>query len=176
MARACNNALPQPLICAVNGVCYTGALELLMPADIIVATKNSSVFCDTHARLGLVPTWGLSVRLPRKIGLSNAKIMSFTGRKFNGDDAQKIGLVDMLFDDDKLMNETFKLAEEMAVNSFDSIRKQKKMMDYGFMSSQREALAWTDEVNGFHPGFAKDMKERMNTLFGAGKNKKKSNL
>ena len=82
----------------------------------------------------------------------------------------------MLFDDDKLMNETFKLAEEMAVNSFDSIRKQKKMMDYGFMSSQREALAWTDEVNGFHPGFAKDMKERMNTLFGAGKNKKKSNL
>ena len=170
------DALPQPLICAVNGVCYTGALELLMPADIIVATKNSSVFCDTHARLGLVPTWGLSVRLPRKIGLSNAKIMSFTGRKFNGDDAQKIGLVDMLFDDDKLMNETFKLAEEMAVNSFDSIRKQKKMMDYGFMSSQREALAWTDEVNGFHPGFAKDMKERMNTLFGAGKNKKKSNL
>ena len=127
----------------------------------------------THARLGLVPTWGLSVRLPRKIGLSNAKIMSFTGRKFNGDDAQKIGLVDMLFDDDKLMNETFKLAEEMAVNSFDSIRKQKKMMDYGFMSSQREALAWTDEVNGFHPGFAKDMKERMNTLFGAGKNKRK---
>ena len=72
------DAVPQPLIAAVNGVAYTGALELLLAADIVVAAKRAT-FCDTHAKLGLVPTWGLSVRMPQRIGLANAKIMSFTG-------------------------------------------------------------------------------------------------
>ena len=71
------DAIPQPLIAAVNGVAYTGALELLLAADIVVAAKHAT-FCDTHAKLGLVPTWGLSVRMPHRIGLANAKITSFT--------------------------------------------------------------------------------------------------
>jgi enoyl-CoA hydratase len=162
------DAVPQPLIASVNGVAYTGALELLLAADIIVAARRA-VFCDTHARLGLVPTWGLSVRLPMRVGLANAKIMSFTGKQFSAEDASAIGLVDMVTADDELAPVVAELAASMAENSADSIAKQKRMMDMAAKTTAREALAWTDETYGFHPGAGKDMEERMATLFGAGK-------
>lgn len=62
----------------------------------------------------------------------------------------------------------------MAANSSDSISKQKRMMDMAAKTTAREALAWTDEMYGFHPGPGKDMAERMATLFGAGKQKRKA--
>ena len=55
---------------------------------------------------------------------------------------------------------------------FQQISKQKRMMDMAAKTTQREALAWTDEMYGFHPGAGKDMKERMASLFGGGKGKK----
>merc|ERR1712039_576713 len=85
------------------------------------------------------------------------------------DDAHKIGLVDMVVEDAELLNAAHTFATEMAQNSTDSIRKQKRMMDMAYMASGREALAWLDDVRGFHPGHARDMKERMQSLFGAGK-------
>jgi len=165
------DSIPQPLLVAVNGFCFTGALELLMPGDIILAGQKQAVFCDTHSQLGMVPTWGLSVRLPRRVGLPNAKLISFTGRRFSADQAKEMGLVDMVCPDADLLSTAKALAGEMADKSTESITKQKKMMDYGFMSNARDALAWTDDVLGFHPGAAKDMGTRMKTLFGAGKSK-----
>jgi enoyl-CoA hydratase/carnithine racemase len=165
-------AIPQPLLLAVNGLCYTGALELLMVADIIFASEENAMFCDTHAHLGLVPTWGLSVRLPRKIGLANAKLMSFSGRKYDAVAAEKMGLVDVVVPHKDLISSVQALAADIVAKSGDSIQKQKRMMNMGAMTSQRDALAWTDEVYGFHPGMASDMKERMTTLFG----KKKAKL
>ena len=156
------DAVPQPLIAAVNGVAYTGALELLLAADMIVAAKRA-IFCDTHAKLGLVPTWGLSVRLPQRIGLANAKLMSFTGKQYSAEDAAAIGLVDMVTEDEELPLVVSELAAAMAENSSDSIAKQKRMMDMAAKTTAREALAWTDETYGFHPGAAKDMAERMAT-------------
>ena len=160
-------ALPQPLIGAVNGVAYTGALELLLACDIIVAAAGRAAFCDTHSRLGLVPTWGLSVRLPQRIGLAQAKILSFTGRKIGAAEAATIGLVDLVVEDAELSAAVASLAAEMAANSADSIAKQKRMMDMGAATTVREALAWTDEVFGFHPGPGRDMQQRMAALFGA---------
>eukprot|EP00747_Dinoflagellata_sp_TGD_P167225 gnl/TRDRNA2_/TRDRNA2_191249_c0_seq1.p1 gnl/TRDRNA2_/TRDRNA2_191249_c0~~gnl/TRDRNA2_/TRDRNA2_191249_c0_seq1.p1 ORF type:complete len:269 (+),score=52.96 gnl/TRDRNA2_/TRDRNA2_191249_c0_seq1:107-913(+) len=163
--------LPQPLLACVNGVCFTGALELLMAADFVLAGKDRAIFCDTHAKLGLVPTWGLSVRLPRKVGLSNAKLISFSGRRFSAVEAANLGLVDMVIDDALLQDAAKGLALEIAANSTDSIRKQKRMMDTAYMANGREALDWLDPVYGFHPGVGKDMSERMKTHFGAGRGK-----
>ena len=111
-------AIPQPLLVAVNGLCYTGALELLMAADLIFASEENAVFCDTHAHLGLVPTWGLSVRMPRKIGLANAKMLSFSGRKFDATAAEKMGLVDTVVPDAQLMTTVRELAADIADKSF----------------------------------------------------------
>ena len=59
--------LPQPVISAVHGHCYTGALELALAGDLIVASANAK-FADTHGKWALQPVWGISQRLPRKIG------------------------------------------------------------------------------------------------------------
>jgi enoyl-CoA hydratase len=158
-------AVPQPLLGAVNGVCFTGALELLLACDIIVAARNAAAFCDTHARLGLVPTWGLSARLPRRIGLAQAKLLSFTSRRIGSEEALRMGLVDVVAADSELAATVGALAAQIAANSSDSIAKQKRMMNMGFETTVREALAWTDEVRGFHPGQGRDMKERMAGLF-----------
>merc|ERR1712083_368632 len=80
----------------------------------------------------------------------------------------------MVVEDGELLNAAHTFAVEMAQNSADSIRKQKRMMDMAYMASGREALTWLDDVRGFHPGHARDMKERMQSLFGGGKGKGKS--
>ena len=64
--------LPQPVISAVHGHCYTGALELALGGDMIVASANAK-FADTHARWALTPVWGMSQRLPRRVGEAKAK-------------------------------------------------------------------------------------------------------
>jgi enoyl-CoA hydratase len=83
--------MPQVVIAKVNGYCMTGALELAMACDLIVAADEAT-FADTHAKWGLRPTWGMSQRLPRFVGVARARELSFTGRRFSGIDAATWGL------------------------------------------------------------------------------------
>ena len=73
--------LPQPVISAVQGHCSTGALELALAADLIVASESAQ-FSDVYARWGLTPVWGLSLRLPHRIGTAKACEMMFTCRSY----------------------------------------------------------------------------------------------
>ena len=70
--------LTKPVIGAINGAAVTGGLELALYCDILIASEHAR-FADTHARVGLLPTWGLSVRLPQKVGIGVARRMSLTG-------------------------------------------------------------------------------------------------
>jgi enoyl-CoA hydratase len=71
-------ALGKPTIAAVNGFAITGGMELAINCDILVASTNAR-FADTHARVGIVPGWGMSQILPRLIGPVRARYMSYTG-------------------------------------------------------------------------------------------------
>ena len=75
--------LPVPVISAVHGHCYTGALELALAGDIIIASESAK-FGDTHAKWALTPVWGLSQRLPRRVGTYKAREMMFTCRTYSG--------------------------------------------------------------------------------------------
>ena len=70
--------MTKPVIGAINGAAVTGGLELALYCDILIASEHAR-FADTHARVGLLPTWGLSVRLPQKVGIGVARRMSLTG-------------------------------------------------------------------------------------------------
>ena len=83
--------MPQAAIAKVNGFCFTGGLELVLACDIIIAAEEAK-FGDTHAKLGLRPTWGLTQRLPRRVGPMRARELSFTARTFNGVEAARMGL------------------------------------------------------------------------------------
>jgi len=69
--------LSAPVVAAVHGHCYTGALEVALAADFIVAADDAR-FGDTHAKFALTPIWGMSQRLPRRVGAATAKRLMFT--------------------------------------------------------------------------------------------------
>jgi enoyl-CoA hydratase len=85
-------ALRTPVICAVNGACVSGALEIALSATFVVASDQAR-FADTHAALGVVPTWGLTALLPRAVGVRKAREMSATAAFVPADEALRVGLV-----------------------------------------------------------------------------------
>jgi len=92
--------LPMPVISAVHGHCYTGALELALAGDIILAAESAK-FADTHARWALTPVWGLSQRLPRRVGTYRAREMMFTCRTYSGREAEAMGLANSCVADER---------------------------------------------------------------------------
>jgi enoyl-CoA hydratase len=124
------SALPQAVIAAVHGHCYTGALELALGADIILAAESAK-FCDTHGKWGMAPRWGMSQRLPRKIGEARALAMMLTGRVVSGQEAAAIGLAMACVPDARFEAETRALASQVAGQSRASIRAYKMLVHGG---------------------------------------------
>ena len=118
--------LPQPLIVAVQGGCFTGGLELALAGDIIVAGESAR-FADTHGKFGLVPIWGMSQRLPRRVGEWKAREISFTGLPVDGREAARIGLANRCVADADLDATTRALAEAIAAQSRHSVFAYKRL-------------------------------------------------
>lgn len=102
-----------PVICAVNGACVSGALEVALSATFIVASERAR-FADTHALLGVVPTWGLTALLPRAVGHRKAREMSITGAFMSAEEALRFGLVNHVVEHDALLPFALKLAAMVA--------------------------------------------------------------
>ncbi len=109
--------IPQPVISAVQGHCSTGALELALAADLIVANESAR-FSDVYARWGLTPIWGLTLRLPHRIGTAKASEMMLTSRTYTGREAQGIHLVNFCFPDEQFEAELNKLCADILANSW----------------------------------------------------------
>ncbi len=120
--------LPMPVVAAVQGHCLTGGLEVALAADIIIAAESAK-FGDTHGKWDLVPVWGLSQRLPRRIGRAKALEMSFTARSYGGREAAAMGLANFCVPDAELMQAATAFAQEVLVNSWRSSRAIKKLVD-----------------------------------------------
>lgn len=119
--------LPQPVVTAVHSHCYTGALELALAGDIILASENAK-FADTHAKWALTPVWGMSQRLPRRIGKVKAAEMMLTARTYSGQEAEQMGLCNVCFPDDDFDASVQQFCREMLANSWFSLRANKKLL------------------------------------------------
>jgi enoyl-CoA hydratase len=106
-------AMQTPVVCAVNGACVSGGLEIALSATFIVASERAR-FADTHARLNVVPAWGLTALLPRAVGLRMAREMSITGDFVDAEEASRIGLVNHVVPHDELIPYTTRLAMQVA--------------------------------------------------------------
>lgn len=105
--------LTKPLIGAVNGPAVTGGFELALGCDFLIASERAA-FADTHARVGVMPGWGLSVLLPQAIGRRRAHQMSFTGDYVDAAKALDWGLVNEVVAHDDLLTRALELASTMA--------------------------------------------------------------
>lgn len=108
--------IAQPVIARVNGFCFTGALELALACDLMVVSESARLG-DTHAKWALRPTWGMSQRLPARIGIAKARELSYTARTLTGADAVALGLANALAADDQLDRVIGELIAEMRPNS-----------------------------------------------------------
>lgn len=150
-------ALPQPTICGVRGNCYTGALELMLGCDMLLASETAR-FCDTHGKFGMVPSWGLSQRLPRRVGLLKAKEISFTGRIISGDEAARIGLANACVPDAEFDAYVMQFARSIVGNSWHSARGNKLLYQKSQQLDLAAGLVYEREQG---PGVAPDMAERV---------------
>ena len=119
--------LPQPVIAAVQGHCSTGALELALAADLIAASESAQ-FCDAYARWGLTPIWGLSLRLPHRIGTAKASEMMFTCRSYSGREAHDMHLVNFCWPEQQFEAELAALAADILANSWYSNQVDKRAL------------------------------------------------
>lgn len=150
-------AMPQPVIAAVHGHCYTGALELVLGCDILIAAASAR-FADTHGRWAMTPTWGMSQRLPRRVGIARAKELMFSGRIVTGTEAASIGLANQCVPDDELMAAAKEMARSFLDNSWHTLRADKLLTNEGANFNLREGLRFERETS---PGPGPDMEERL---------------
>jgi len=149
--------LPQPTIARIHGHCFTGGLELALACDLLVAAESAQLG-DTHGQWGLVPVWGMSVRLPERVGRSTAKELMFTSRRIDGATAAAIGLVDRAVPDDELDAAVDALASEIARNSPGTNRRVKRLLADRAERTRTEALL---HERTLPYGLPEDMADRM---------------
>ena len=113
--------MTKPVIGAINGAAVTGGLELALYCDILIASERAR-FADTHARVGLLPTWGLSVRLPQKVGVGMARRMSLTGDYLSAADALRAGLVTEVVPHERLLQTARQIAASIVGNNQHAVR------------------------------------------------------
>jgi enoyl-CoA hydratase len=150
-------ALPQATIAQVHGHCYTGALELVLGCDLIICADDASIG-DTHGQWGLIPVWGMSVRLPERVGVAKARELSFTARRITGIEAAQVGLAVRSVPLDELDAAVATTAGQITANSSGTVSKMKRLITDSQNMARAEALLRERELPYGRPG---DMEERM---------------
>lgn len=130
-----------PVIGAVNGCAITGGFELALACDFLVASDTAK-FADTHARIGLVPSWGMSQKLPRLIGVNRAKELSLTGRFISAEEALSWGVVNHVVPSEQLMDKARVLAEAMLSNDAKAMSSIRSTIDYGWQRDLKAGLEY----------------------------------
>jgi enoyl-CoA hydratase/carnithine racemase len=152
--------LRQPVIAAVHGVCFTGGLELALACDFILADATAR-FADTHGKWGLFSAWGMSQRLPRRIGIPAAKRMMMTSCVVDAAEAKELGLVDLLAPEGQLDALLGGFAAELLANSWFTNFAVKRLLIETDGMSLAEGLA---HEHYRYPGLAPDHRERISNF------------
>ena len=147
---------PQVTIAMVNGFCFTGAMEIMMTFDLIIAANEAKIG-DTHAKWGIRPTWGMTQRLQHQVGLRKAKELSFTAQTISGIEAAKIGLVNSSYPVEELKSAVDDLIEKIIPNSGLAIGSIKKLYQFGSENTLKEGIDYESK-------FEMNVTEKMNDL------------
>jgi enoyl-CoA hydratase len=135
-----------PVIGAINGACVTGGLELALACDLLIASTEAS-FADTHALVGLIPGWGGSVRLARRIGLPRAKELALTGRPLSASEALGWGLVNHVVPAEELLPRARAMAQEMLAAVPSALIAYRRLLDDEYARTMGDALVLEREAS-----------------------------
>jgi len=139
----------KPIIGAINGVAITGGFELALACDVLIAS-NAARFADTHARVGILPGWGLSQKLSRLLGPYRAKELSLTGNYLSAEQAAAWGLVNRVVAPDDLLPTCRALAADMLSCDPAVMRAYKRVIDTGYAETFGNGLRIEAEAAKAH--------------------------
>ena len=146
--------MSKPVIGAVNGVAITGGLEIALNCSFLVASTRAR-FADTHARVGVMPSWGLTVLLPQAVGVRKAREMSTTGNFLDAEAALRLGLVNHVVEHDDLIPFTRQIALDMIGNDQRGVRRMletyaastRTTVDESWEIERRMAAEWQESFD-----------------------------
>jgi enoyl-CoA hydratase len=138
--------LTKPVIGAVNGFAITGGFEIALNCDFLVASEKAA-FADTHARVGIMPGWGLTVLLAEAVGIRRAKELSATGNFLDARTALQWGLVNHVVAHEDLLPTARKLAADIAGNDQDGVRRMLRTYDDQYLLDRDAAWDLEGEVS-----------------------------
>jgi enoyl-CoA hydratase len=141
-------AFDRPIIGAINGVAATGGFELALLCDVLIAASTAR-FTDTHARVGIVPGWGLSQRLSRLIGANRARELHFTGNFLSAEKADQWGLVSRVVAPEELLSTCLALANDMAGCDRKTLRTLKRVVNDGLGMTLADGLHFEKTVSHY---------------------------
>ena len=148
---------PAPVLGVINGFALGGGCELALACDVLYASEKAKMG-QPEVTLGLMPGFGGTVRLPRKIGLAAASEWIYTGNVYSAQAAKDVGLVHAIFPPDELLNEVMKIAKVIESRGGAAVRACKESMVTGLDTDL--ASACTDEQVAFGKLFnTDDMRE-----------------
>ncbi|PNX93542.1 3-hydroxybutyryl-CoA dehydratase-like protein [Trifolium pratense] len=166
----------KPIIGAIKGFAVTAGFEIALACDILVAAKGAK-FMDTHARFGIFPSWGLSQKLSRIIGVNKAREVSLTATPLTAEVAEKLGLVNHLVEDGELMKKTREIAEAIVKNNQDMVLRYKSVINDGIKLDLGHALSLEKErAHDYYNGMTKEQFKKMQEFIAGRSSKKQSKL
>ncbi|CAI5931700.1 unnamed protein product [Closterium sp. NIES-64] len=121
---------PMPIIGAINGHAITAGFEIALACDILIGSTHAK-FADTHSKFGIFPSWGLSQKLPRLIGVNRAREVSLTAEPVSADKAGRWGLLSRVVEADQLMPTAIAIAKTVAANHPGMVLRYKAVINDG---------------------------------------------
>jgi enoyl-CoA hydratase len=151
--------MPKPVVAAVNGFALGGGLELALACHLRIAATNAR-FGLPEVKLGIIPGYGGTVRLPRLVGPGRALELILTGEMIDAQEAHRIGLVNRLADPAELMNEARRLMRTMLGNGPIALRLALEAVDRAATTTTEDALLLESNLFGLLAA-TEDMREGM---------------
>jgi enoyl-CoA hydratase len=139
----------RPIIGAINGYAITGGFELALACDVLIASSEAR-FADTHARVGVLPGWGLSQKLPRLLGIYRAKELSLTGNFLSAEQADAWGLVNRVVAPEALLSTCRALARDMLSCDQPTLREILRVIDAGFATTLNQGMEIEGKTAAVH--------------------------
>jgi 2-(1,2-epoxy-1,2-dihydrophenyl)acetyl-CoA isomerase len=150
-------ALEKPVVAAVNGVAAGAGANIALCCDIVVATKSAS-FIQAFSKIGLVPDSGGTFFLPRLIGWQKASALAMLGTKVSADEAQSLGMIYKVFDDETFRTECDQLTNTLAQLPTKGLALTKQALAASFSNTLEQQLKLEEELQ-IKAGQTSDYKE-----------------
>lgn len=155
-------ASTKPVIAAINGIAVAGGLELVLACDIVIAAESARIG-DAHSNYALMPGSGSTVRLPRKVGLNNAKYLMLTGDMPLASEWKVFGLVNQVVADKDFIDAVSTLAEKLAAKSPLVLARMKQALNDSLDHPAPVALRYERALTNLHH-FAADRVEGLSAF------------